>query len=62
MNFIFHNVYIIYIWDVILPIDELIIFQDGHIAPPTSKKTSGMDGDHLIDVKSVGQKSKHLES
>ena len=24
------------IWDVILPIDELHHFQDGHIAPPTS--------------------------
>jgi len=30
MNFIFHN-----IWDVILPIDELIFFKMVIIAPPT---------------------------
>ena len=24
------------IWDVTLPIDEFIVFQDGHIAPPIS--------------------------
>ena len=30
-----------YIWDVILPIDETSIFQDGHMAPPTRHSANG---------------------
>ena len=32
-----HFYFPFHIWDVILPIDELIFFQDGHIAPPTRR-------------------------